>query len=251
MSKRGAMAAKQQKNKTKRVSSRSQNERTGQFGTKSFGLLLGVIALVVIAVAAFAILGPENNRTVIPSQSPEVASTTPDDISLDKSIGPADAPVVVVEYGDFQCPYCKHFAEGTERQLNENYVDTGKVRFAFRHQAFIGPESLWAAQAAECANEQGRFWDYHDKLFAEQAGENSGTFSQDNLKRFAGELELDTQQFNECLDSNKYQSKVQQEIAQAQRLGVRSTPSVFVNGQLIENGSNYQALQTAIEGALP
>ena len=125
------------------------------------------------------------------------------------------------------------------------------MRFVFRNLAFIGPESLRAAEAGECANEQDRFWDYHDKLFAEQAGENSGTFSDDNLKRFASELGLNTQQFNDCLDTNKYQAKVQQEIAQAQRLGIRSTPSVFVNGQLIENGSNYQALQAAIEKALP
>ena len=251
MSKRGTMAAKRTKNKVRRISSRSQNERQGQFGTKSYGLLLGVIALAVIVVAAFAILGPKNNSTPTPAQPSEITLINPDDISLDKSLGPADASIVVVEYADFQCPYCKQFAEGTEHQIKENYVDTGKIRFVFRHLAFIGAESLAAAQAAECANEQDRFWDYHDKLFAEQSGENSGAFSEENLKRFAGELELNTQQFNECLDSNKYQSKVQQEIAQAQRLGIRSTPSVFVNGQLIEKGSNYQALQTAIESALP
>lgn len=240
------MATKQQKKRA-----RSQDEGKEQFGTKSYGLLLGVIALVVIVVSAFAILGSENGGTTTQSQSSQLTSLNPDEVSLDKSVGPADAPVVVVEYGDFQCPYCKQFAEGTERQLKENYVDTGQARFVFRHLAFLGPESLGAAQAAECANEQGRFWDYHDKLFAEQGGENSGTFSQDNLKRFAGELGLDTQLFNECLDTNKYQTKVEQEVAQAQRLGIRSTPTVFVNGQMIENGSNYQVLQTAIERALP
>lgn len=129
-------------------------------------------------------------------------------------------------------------------------MDKGQVRFVFRHLAFIGDESIWAAEASECANEQGHFWEYHDKLFAEQGGENEGTFSRDNLKRFAADLGLDTEQFNQCLDSDQYRAKVQQESAEAQRLGVRSTPTVFVNGQLIRDGSNYQVLQTAIEAAL-
>jgi protein-disulfide isomerase len=165
-------------------------------------------------------------------------------------MGTADAPVVVVEYADFQCPYCQQFATGAERQLQKEYVDTGQVRFVLRHMAFIGDESLWAAAAAECANEQNRFWDYHDKLFAAQGAENSGVFNRQNLKRFAAELGLDAQQFNQCLDSDKYQAKVQQEMAEGERLGVRSTPSLFVNGQLIQNGSDYQVLQTAIEAAL-
>jgi protein-disulfide isomerase len=124
------------------------------------------------------------------------------------------------------------------------------VRFAFRHFAFIGDESRWAAEATECANEQGRFWDYYDKLFEEQAGENVGAFNRDNLKGFAADLTLDTELFNQCLDSGKFRAKVEQEVAEAQRLGVRSTPTLFVNGQLIRNGSNYQTLQAAIEAAL-
>jgi protein-disulfide isomerase len=124
------------------------------------------------------------------------------------------------------------------------------VRFAFRHLAFLGDESLWAAEASECANEQGGFWEYYDKIFEEQTGENVGAFSQENLKRFAVELGLDTEQFNQCLDSGKYKAKVQQEVAEAQRLGVRGTPTLFVNGRLIDGGANYQVLQTAIETAL-
>ncbi len=129
-------------------------------------------------------------------------------------------------------------------------MSQGKVRFVFRHFAFIGDESLWAAEAAECANEQGRFWDYYDKLFEEQAGENIGAFSKENLKRFAAELGLDTKQFNRCLDSGKYSAKVQQETAQGRQKGVRGTPTLFVNGKLIEGGGDYQILRAAIEAAL-
>jgi protein-disulfide isomerase len=236
------MSSKPSKNRAGKSSLRPAGKQSGPgLGLKQYSLIIGVIALAVIVVSAFAILQPGSNA------APQLR---PADVSMDKSKGPQDAPVVVVEYADFQCPYCKQFATGPELRLRQQYVDTGKVRFAFRHMAFIGPESLWAAEAAECANEQGRFWDYHDKLFEKQGGENSGTFSRDNLKSFAAELGLDTQQFNQCLDSDKYQAKVQQEIDEANRLGVRSTPSVFVNGQLIKNGNDFQALQTAIEAAL-
>ena len=124
------------------------------------------------------------------------------------------------------------------------------MRFVFRQFAFIGEESSWAAEATECANEQSRFWDYYDKLFEEQAGENVGAFSQENLKRFAADLELDTEKFNQCLDSGQYREKVRQETIQGQQEGVRGTPTLFVNGRLIENGADYRALRTAVEAAL-
>ena len=124
------------------------------------------------------------------------------------------------------------------------------MRFVFRHLAFLGNESTWAAEASECANEQGRFWDYHDKLFEEQGGENTGTFSYANLKRFAAVLELDGAAFDECLESRKYLSKVRNEVNDAQRRSIRSTPTVLVNGQVVGDPGSYQALQAAVEAAL-
>ena len=171
-------------------------------------------------------------------------------VSQDKSLGGPEAAVTVVEYGDFQCPACRQFAMTTARELREEFVSAGKVRFAFRHFAFLGPESQWAAEASECANEQGRFWDYFDLLIANWAGENAGAFSQDKLKRLAAELSLAPDQFNACLDSGRYAEKVQQETQQGQQAGVRGTPSVFVNGQLITGGSSYPVLRRAILEAL-
>jgi protein-disulfide isomerase len=231
------MLSKQAKKRPNRNTSRSTGP---QLGLKQYSLIIGIAALAVIVVAAFAILGGGGSA----------ATAQPGEISQDKSIGSPNAPVVVVEYADFQCPYCKQFAVGPEQQLRKEYIDSGKVRFAFRHMAFIGTESVWAAEATECANEQNRFWDYQDKVYQAQGAENSGTFSQDNLKRFAADLKLDTQKFNECLDTNKYQAKIDQDMAEAQRLGVNSTPTLFVNGQLIRNGSDYQVLQAAVEAAL-
>ncbi len=141
------------------------------------------------------------------------------------------------------------YALGPGRELDKTYIAQGKVRTEWRHLAFLGPESVWAAEASECANEQGRFWDYHDKLFAEQAGENRGTFSKANLKRFAGQIGLDTARFGACLDTDRYATQVQEEKQTAQRLSVAVTPTLFVNGAKIEGVPTWDQLQLAIESA--
>ena len=233
------MSSKKQQSKASQPRRRSSQRRQKRSGLKSYAPIVGVI---VVVVAAFALLVFFDLRGRSPATLKEVAS--------DRSLGAADAPVVVIEYADFQCPYCRQFATGPEVQLKKDYVDMGQVRFVFRHLAFIGQESTWAAEAAECAGDQGRFWEYHDTLFAEQRGENQGAFSRDNLKRFAADLGLDTAQFNQCLDSGQYRSYVQQQGASAQQLGINSTPTLAVNGQVVQDGSSYSVLQAAIEAAL-
>lgn len=231
------MSSKKRTRKRRSSKGRRNQERRG---LKRYGLIAGTIILAVAVLAVIVVLDQGSGR----SQADD------GQLSLEKSDGAPDAPVIVVEYGDFQCPYCRQFANGAVRQLKEDYVPGGQVRFVFRHLAFIGNESTWAAEASECANEQGHFWEYHDKLFDEQGEENGGAFSKDNLKRFAADLELDTEQFDQCLDSREYRSQVQDEVNEARRRGIRSTPSVLVNGQLIRDGSNYQVLQAAVEAAL-
>jgi protein-disulfide isomerase len=123
------------------------------------------------------------------------------------------------------------------------------VRFGYVHFAFLGDESQWAAEASECAGAQSEeaFWTYHDKLFNSQNGENQGAFSKDNLKQFAAELGLDTQAFNECLDSGKYTDAVKAETSFGQALGVRSTPSFVVNGQPVIGAQSFETFQQLIE----
>jgi protein-disulfide isomerase len=118
-------------------------------------------------------------------------------------------------------------------QLAPKYFDTGKAKVVYRHMAFIGQESQWAAEASECANEQGQFWQFADYVLTHQAGENVGAFSRDNLKGFAKQVGLDTAKFNTCFDSGKYTQEVKQETAQGQQRGVDRTPTFFVNGQKI------------------
>ena len=121
------------------------------------------------------------------------------------------------------------------------------MRFGYQHFAFLGPESQWAAEASECATDQGKFWEYYDLLFARHSGENQGAFSKDNLKKFAAELKLDTAKFNACLDSGKYTTTIQSDTGFLESLGVQSTPTFLVNRQLIPGALPFDKFKQVIE----
>ena len=131
--------------------------------------------------------------------------------------------------------------------IDDNYVNSGKVRFGYWNFAFLGEESLWAAEAAECAADQDKYWEYHDKLFTSQAGENQGAFAKENLKQFAAELGLDSGAFNECLDSGKHTELVQSDTSLAQQIGVQSTPSFLVNGTPLVGAVPFDQFQKLVE----
>jgi len=116
--------------------------------------------------------------------------------------------------------------------------------------AFLGEESQWAAEAAECAGDQDAYWEYHDYLFSHQNGENQGAFSKDNLKKFAVELKLDTKDFNECMDSGKYTQLITDQTNFARQLGVQSTPSFLVNGQGVVGAQPFDSFKQLIDGLL-
>ncbi len=132
--------------------------------------------------------------------------------------------------------------------IEEEFVSAGQVRVEMRLIAILGEESELAAQAAECANDQGRFWDYHDVLFANQEGKNRGAFLSENLKRFAEALALDGTTFDSCLDSGKYASSVRDDTAAAGQMGVNSTPTILVNGK--EVTSTLDDVRAAIQEEL-
>jgi protein-disulfide isomerase len=135
-------------------------------------------------------------------------------------------------------------------KIEQEYVADGRVKLVFRPMTFIGQESVWAAEAAECANEQGKFWDYHDKLFENQRGENQGGFSIKNLKRFAEELALDTQAFNQCIDSHKYEDLVKAETQDALKKDIQSTPTFVIGEQTVDGPRSYDDLKKVIEAEL-
>jgi protein-disulfide isomerase len=132
--------------------------------------------------------------------------------------------------------------------IEEEFVSTGQVKVQSRTFAFMGEESVLAVQAAECAGDQGRLWDFHDTLYLNQMGNDKGAFSLENLKRFAEALELDTAAFDSCLDSGKYASKVREDTEAGRQLGVTSVPTILVNGQVVS--WHLEDLQAAIREAL-
>lgn len=165
-------------------------------------------------------------------------------------LGNKDAKVTVIEFADFQCPFCEKWFTDVGKSLIKDYVDTGKVKFAFRQYAFLGQESNWAAEASECANEQSKFWDYHDYLYTHQGSENSGAFAKEKLIGFAGEIGLNVNQFTSCLNSGKYTQKVAEDLAAGQKAGVTGTPSTFVNGMIVVGAQPYATLKQLIDTEL-
>lgn len=163
--------------------------------------------------------------------------------------GPATAPVTIEEWADFQCPACGQFARQTEPQLLSQYVAKGQVAIIFHHMAFLGQESNWAAEAAECASEQGKFFEYHDKLYALQAGENRGAFAKDNLKRFGAEIGLGGD-FAACVDSGRYAQVVRDDTKVGEGRGVTATPTLFINGQKIQGAASIDQLKAIIDPLL-
>lgn len=204
------------------------------------GMLLGVIAAVVVLAAGLIWLAVQS------SQRPAVSTPR---VGEGAAWGPADAPVKIVNFSDFGCSFCGVFARGQGAQLRQEYEATGKVRFEFRHFIIGGQRTRDAALAAECAADQGRFWDYHDILFARQ-GTSSDPFNRSALKQYAVQLGLDTAQFNSCLDSDKHREKVTRDTLDGRELGVNATPIFFVNGQKIEGAQPYNVFKAAVDTAL-
>jgi protein-disulfide isomerase len=132
----------------------------------------------------------------------------------------------------------------------ETYAGTGLIRYEFNDFAFIGQESLRAAEAATCAREQDAFWPYHDTLFLNQQGENAGAFADENLRTLAAAIGLNEGDFNSCLGSNRYRNEINETINEARDLGVQSTPTFRINGELVEGGLSFEQFQSIIDQEL-
>ena len=229
--------------------------------------VVGLVMLVIGLLGGYFLrpltLAQSSNATIATSvAAPPAAIPTTDPAVAQQNLmkallpkvrhfrGDPNAPVTMIEFGDFQCPFCGRYASDTNPQVEEQYVKTSKVRFGFVNFAFLGSESTWAAEAAECASDQNKYWEYHDKLYSSQGGENQGAFSKDNLKKFAQDLGLDTQTFNNCLDTGKYTSLIQGDTQLSSSLGVQSTPTFVINGQTVVGAQPFSVFQQTIDPLL-
>jgi len=165
-------------------------------------------------------------------------------------LGSMSAPVTMVGYGDYQCPFCGSFYLKTWPALKSEYVDTGKVRFLFQDMAFLGPDSTSAAEAAHCAGDQYRFWEYHDYLYTHQGSENSGWAAIAQLNQFASSLGLDATRFAVCLNSGKYLQEVKNETAAGHQQNINATPGFLINGTIVVGADPVSTFEQAIDAAL-
>lgn len=236
---------------SKRQMRREQRRRSEQ--RSRLAVIIGVV-LVALAAAAFLIL---------PNFTPVGEIKTADSFARPQADGNAagdpNAPVKMEEFSDFQCPYCDRFSKDTEPQIMDTYVATGKVYFVYRSfGSWIGAESGDAAQAAYCAGDQGKFWEMHDIIFANQTGENVGNFTQKRLIAFAQTLGLNMSDFQSCFNGGTYKDRVQQDLTDGQAAQIQATPSFvltyMVNGQpkteIIEGAVPFSEFQAKLDAAL-
>ncbi len=214
---------------------------------------------VAIMIAAVLISGSivytksgsnQNLKGVVAQPSSQKVDVSIDD---DPFLGLASAPVKVIEFSDFQCPFCRAFWSNALPSIKKDYIDTGKVQFVYRDFPLsFHPASVVSALATDCANEQGKYWEMNNKIFSEQEKQGTGTitYGVSELKKWAKDIGLNVSQFNQCLDSQKYKSEVDKDTADGTKAGVSGTPTLYINGQQIVGAQPYSAFQAAIEVAL-
>ena len=227
--------------KRRELEARRQEQQRKQ--TIQIAVIIAVIAIVVIggAIILSTLSGQEQQRASnLPAVKTASKDTPPNAEPNGRAWGPADAPIKVEEYLDYQCPACGQYARNFEPGVIAAFASTGKVRYEVQFMPFLedrvnGRESRDAVQAALCAAEQNKFWQMHATLFANQpitGQENIGNYSKPRLKEMAATIEgMDTAAFNACLDSNKYEQTVLQIRRDSEARGVQQTPTFFVNGQ--------------------
>lgn len=228
--------------KRERRAERVRRRRRAQIRNRV--LLWGGLGVVVAAVA-WGVIGTSTGGS-----SSEVTAAP-----RDRVLGEASAPVTIVEYGDFKCPFCARFHAQTEPRLREELVDTGVVRFVWRDFPNIDSESPLAAQAGRCADEQGRFWELHDVLFdyvwgtfySQGVNVEGESAYEGELDRLAGEAGLDVEAFRECVDSGRFEDVVEEERDRGSSDGVRGTPTFFVNGQKVVGAQPFDVFARLVE----
>lgn len=186
-------------------------------------------------------------------QQPEIPTKINIAISpTDPVLGDPNAKLTIIEFSDFQCPYCEQLYKNVEKQLIKEYVDTGKAKFVYKQLPLVGlhENALSAANASLCAKEQNKFWEYHDKLFEIQGTGSSDALSVSNLKKYAVDLRLDSSKFDNCFDNKKYDSQIQADIAEANKNGINGTPFTVVGTTPVNGAQPYAQFKAAIDAQL-
>ena len=211
------------------------------------GAIISVICITVVFFGFEGILEPSEpliEKNLIEELKKPIEITPKTFLDNGSPIlGDPNAPITLIEFGDYQCHFCNVYYHNTQHKIINEYVMTGKVNVIFKDFTIIGPDSIGAANAAHCANEQEKFWEYHDHLYNNWSGENNGWASNKNLVNFANELKLNVQLFSECMNSNRYNEMIGQSNLDGQALGLTGTPAFYVismNNQQVQFISGAQ-----------
>jgi len=201
----------------------------------------GIVAVVIIAIIVSASVSQTGNEALNldMGQTHGTVSTAMGSPIL----GSESAPITIIEFGDYQCEQCYKWYHNTKDSIVQNYIETGKANLIFVDLAILGRDSPKAAAATYCAEEQGKYWEYHDLLYTFQEGVNSGWANSERLKAFAFSLELDTELFDSCVDSGKFAKRVQINTNEAKKQGATGTPTFII--------VNSEGKQQKIGGAQP
>ncbi|CAE6499073.1 MAG: DsbA family protein [Candidatus Nitrosotenuis sp.] len=176
---------------------------------------------IVTGIFASSYFGNQNDDAVGFTKSEIIRNGSP-------ILGNSFAPITIVEFGDYQCTYCMKFHSSSLETIKEEYIQAGKANLVFQDFALNGPASVLAAEASHCAKDQNKFWEYHDEIYKNWDGENTGWVTKDSLREFAKSVDLQMEQFDSCLDSSKYREQVLQTYDLGEKLGINATPSFLI-----------------------
>lgn len=183
-----------------------------------------------------------------PNLTGEQILSLPDD---DPFFGQADAPITVVEFSDFQCPFCSKFFNTTFPQIEQNYIEKGKVRFVYRDFPLdFHEQSQMAAEAAQCANDQGKFREMHDAIFSGQQEWASNPDALNVFKNYAKETGLDSGDFNECMNEHKFVAEIRKDLIDGATVGVNGTPAFFINGRGVSGAMPFDIFKSIFDAEL-
>lgn len=195
---------------------------------KSIFIIIPIILFVVIASGYAVVISSFDDNSINLDMNRQVGDVN---TSLGSPmLGSKSAPITIIEFGDYQCSNCKKWFLNTKPDIVTNYIDTGKANLIFVDIAFLGKDSIPAARATYCAEEQGQYWDYHAFLYTNQRGVDNGWADNDSLKGYANNLGFDMDLFVSCLDSGKYEKRVQFNTEESQKNGVTGTPTFIIVG---------------------
>tara|TARA_B100001105_G_scaffold239536_1_gene217520 strand:- start:231 stop:935 length:705 start_codon:yes stop_codon:yes gene_type:complete len=194
-----------------------------------------IIASITITLVIFGVNNSSNEIELSIEPIPEMDQIGPKKITMDTFLsngspilGDPNAPITLVEFGDYQCHYCNVFFQSIEKDILKNYVDTGKVKIIFKDYNIIGEDSVIASQGAHCANDQGLFWEYHDILYSNWTGENNGWASSENLAIFAQQIGLNMNKWSECMKKGSHSQIILKSNDDARTLELTGTPAFFI-----------------------